>query len=136
MRRFEVLSHTADIGGRVYGKDIEELFRNAAELLYSLSGIAQRKGKGNVVKIKLYAGSIEELLVKFLNELIYCMDAKKIGGEIKKLVIKKENGRYIISCDLEESAISIRREIKAATYHNLKVKEEKGVFSTDIIFDI
>ncbi|MDD3725716.1 MAG: archease [Candidatus Ratteibacteria bacterium] len=136
MKRFEVFGHTADIGGRAYGKDITELLKNAAELLYFLSGVVWSKGRGKVYDIKISAECLEELLVKFLNELIYYMDVKKIAGDIKKLSIQEEKGMLNLYCTMDMKAVSIKREIKAATYHNLKIKEAKGMLSVDIIFDI
>lgn len=128
MKKFEPFAHTADIGGRVYGGDIQELFVNAVEMLYSLSGVVWHKELGKELEIEISAGSIEELLVKFLNELIYYMDVKKTGGEIKKLSIEKKGEEYTLYSRIDGKNLSIGREIKAATYHNLKVKEEKGFF--------
>ncbi len=137
MKKFETLNHTADIGGRVYGKDITELFINAAKLLYFLSGaVISSKGEGNLLKIKTSGGNVEELLVRFLNELIYFMDVKKIAGKIKKLSIQNEKDMLILECKIEMKEVSITREIKAATYHNLKIRKETDGLSTDIIFDI
>ena len=136
MKRFEVFDHTADIGGKIYGKDITELFVNAAHLLYFLAGAIQQRGKEKVVRIKLSSQTVEELLVKFLNELIYRIYVEKAGGEIEKLSVQKKRGMFNLYCDMIEKNISVKREIKAATYHNLKVKNEEGLFSSEIIFDV
>jgi len=136
MKRFEVLDHTADIGGRIYGKSLSELFVNAAHLLCFIAGAVQQGDEEKVVRIKLYGETVEELLVKFLNELIYHIYVKKVGGEIEKLSIKKKRGMFDLQCDVIGKGISVKREIKAATYHNLKIKEEKGIFSSEIIFDV
>ncbi|MCM8762594.1 MAG: archease [Candidatus Omnitrophica bacterium] len=136
MKPFEVFEHTADVGGRIYGKDIKELFINTAKLLYFLAGAKQYERIEKVINIELSSETIEELLVKFLNELIYYMDVKKIGGKIKKLYIKKKGKMLGIHCEMTGKKISVKREIKAATYHNLKVKKEKDIFSSEIIFDV
>ena len=36
MKEFELIEHTADVGLRVYGKDLPDLFANAAKGLFSL----------------------------------------------------------------------------------------------------
>ncbi|HOL21525.1 MAG TPA: archease [bacterium] len=136
MKNFEILEHTADAGGRIYGKDIRELFINAAKLLYFLAGIALCDKIEKTVKIGLSGETIEELLVKFLNELIYYMDVEKIGGEIQKLSIRKRGKMFNLHCEVVGKRLCRKREIKAATYHNLKVKKEGGLFSSEIIFDI
>ncbi|MCM8829850.1 MAG: archease [Candidatus Omnitrophica bacterium] len=136
MKNFEVVEHTADTGGKIYGKDIKELFINATKLLYFLAGITQYERIEEIISIELSSETIEELLVKFLNELIYYMDVKKIGGEIKKIYIQKKGKIFNLHCEMLGRKVSVKREIKAATYHNLKVKKEKGIFSSKIIFDI
>ncbi|MCM8760109.1 MAG: archease [Candidatus Omnitrophica bacterium] len=136
MKNFEVFQHTADAGGRIYGKEVKELFINAAKLLYFLAGVTQDERIEEVINIELSSETIEELLIKFLNELIYYMDVKKIGGEIKGLSVEKKGRRQDLSCEMIGKRISVKREIKAATYHNIKVKKEKGLFSSEIIFDV
>lgn len=136
MKSFEPLEHTADIGGRIYGQDIEELFVNASKLLYFLAGIKRYRGKERIIKIELSGQTVEDLLVKFLNELIYYMYVKKIGGDIKKISIKKLKNCSNLLCELDGESISVKREIKAATYHNIKIEEKNGLFSSEIIFDI
>ncbi|MCM8820386.1 MAG: archease [Candidatus Omnitrophica bacterium] len=136
MKNFEVLEHTADVGGKIYGKDIKELFINATKLLYFLAGVTQYERMERVISIELSSETIEELLVKFLNELIYYMDVKKIGGDIKKIYIQKKGKIFNLDCEMAGEKISVKKEIKAATYHNLKVKREEGIFSSEIIFDI
>jgi len=136
MKNFEVLEHTADIGGRVYGRDVIELFLNAAELLYYLAGV-KYAGEGKTAKIELMSLTMEELLVKFLNELIYYMEMEKMGGKITRLSIGKKKEGLNLLCEMTGKSISAEREIKAATYHNLRIaEEEKGTFVSEIIFDI
>ncbi|MCX8082291.1 MAG: archease [bacterium] len=136
MKNFETIEHTADVGGRIYGKDIEELFVNAVKLLYFLAGVKQYQEKTKVIKIEIKGQTIEELLVKFLNELIYYMDSKMVGGDIKNLFIEKANEGFNLYCEVDGHRISMVREIKAATYHNIRIKEKNGFFSSEIIFDI
>ena len=71
MKRYEEIPHTADIGVRVYGADLKELFKNAAFSMFDI--IADLEGiKGSVtVDVDLKADSPEELLVNWLDELLY-----------------------------------------------------------------
>jgi len=132
-RKLRVVNHTADIGIEVYGDTIEDLFLNSAEGLYEITGL-QYDGEEKSLEIKIKGDEIEELLVKFLNELIYLMETKNIAGKIEKLTIEKG---YILSAILKVKKIkSIGKEIKAATYHNLKIKKSGDGFKTTIIFDL
>ena len=49
MKRYEQFPHTADIGVRVFGHDLKELFENAAFAMFDL--LADLEGlKGDIVK--------------------------------------------------------------------------------------
>ena len=41
--RYEEIEHTADVGIRAYGRDLDELFVNAAEGMFSLIADLDRK---------------------------------------------------------------------------------------------
>ncbi|MBU0896652.1 MAG: archease, partial [Candidatus Omnitrophica bacterium] len=69
MENFEFIEHTADIGVRVYGKSLEDLFQNCAQTLFSLL-IDHKPAEKIEERIILEAETQEELLVTWLNELI------------------------------------------------------------------
>lgn len=137
MKKFELLDHTADIAGRVYGKDIEELFSNACELFNLLLSPDFVEDDSEIIEIRLDGDTEEELLVKFLNELIYRAEVKRRAGIVAELMIKNEEGMFRLHCKIEERGIQKRkREIKAATYHGLKIMKGENFFSTEVIFDV
>lgn len=134
--KIEIINHTADIGIKVYGKTIEELFLNSAEGLYGITEV-KYNGCDDLLKINLKSDNLEELLVKFLNELIYYIETKKIGGDIKKIKIENLKGEYELNAELRIRKIkNIGKEVKSATYHNLKIEKIKGEYKTTIIFDL
>ncbi len=136
MEKIKIINHTADTGIEVYGKNIEELFLNSAMGLYKIMGVEYDEGE-NFLEIKLEATSLEELLIKFLNELIYLTEIKKIGGNFEKIDIEKNKDRHVLNATLKIRKIkSTEKEIKAATYHNLKIENVKDGFKTTIIFDL
>lgn len=135
-KKVEIVNHTADIGIRVYGENIEELFKNSAEGLYKIFGIKYIKNKEETLKIELTGEDLENLLVKFLNELIYYIETKKKAGKIEKLEIKKNNIYNLNAIIKMKKVERIEKEIKAATYHNLKIEEKGNKCRTTIIFDL
>ncbi|MGC8977642.1 MAG: archease [Candidatus Ratteibacteria bacterium] len=134
--KFEFINHTADIGIKVKANKIEELFLNSADGLYKIIGV-KYNGYFDLIKINLRGDTFEELLVKFLNELIYYIETKKLGGEIKKIEIRKFEEGYELFVELEMRKIEgMDREVKSATYHNLKIEKKGKIYETTIIFDL
>ena len=138
MKRYEQFSHTADIGVRVFGKTLKELFENAAfamfDILADLDGL-----KGEITQdFELTAPNHEELLISWLDELLYNFYAKNIifykfeVAELSEDVVRaKAFGRSV-----SENRNRLKTEIKAATYYNLKIIKKDDYYEVDIIFDV
>jgi len=138
MKRFELIEHTADIGVRVYAKDLKELFENSAQALIFLLVNEKKEGRKERT-IKLEAESWEDLLVTWLNELISLFFAEKFlfcdsDLEIKENKSLKTLEAKIKGIDFDPYGNKINMEIKAATYHNLKIKKKADKLEVDIIF--
>ncbi|MEW6455589.1 MAG: archease [Acidobacteriota bacterium] len=136
-KKYEIFFTTADIGLKVRGKSIEELFKNAAEGMFSIMR-KNLKNRSNSIKRKIDVKSYEweSLLAEWLNELLFLYDSKKVIftnfkiNEILPYRIKAEINGY------KANKEDILREIKAVTLHNLKIIKEKNIWKTEIIFDI
>ena len=138
LKRYEQFSHTADIGVRVFGRTITELFSNAAfamfDILADLDGI-----KGEICQeIELTAPNYEELLIAWLDELLYNFYTKGVifyEFEVEKLsedfLRAKARGRAVA-----DNRNRLKTEIKAATYYNLKIIKRDDYYEVDIIFDV
>jgi len=136
-KQFEVINHTADIGIVAYGSDLSTLFHNAAAGMLSL----MLKSVGRVHEVtrtvNLEAEDNETLLIAWLNELLYIIYTEKLVLHGFDIVV--DRGRVTAQCAgqrLKQGGPAITREIKAATYHNLKIDYKEGMYSARIIFDI
>lgn len=141
MKNCKVLSHTADIRVRIKAKTIESLFKNAASCLFEL--LTSIKPSAKIIrKIQLEAQSLEELLVLWLNELISLFYSDKFLPVSCRVSIKKMPGKKEITAVVKGDNFNpynnknIECEIKAATYHNLKIKKDKKFFTAEVIFDV
>jgi len=135
MGRYRIINHTADIGIEVEGEDLEEIFFESYKGLYKIAGVEKGKKEG-IDKIKIVADTYEELLIKFLNELIFYIYGEGKYCDVKKIVIRKDK-ELKLEVEIEKYEIKkFEREVKAATYHNISIKKEKGKFTTKIIFDL
>lgn len=137
-REFEVIDHTADIGITAYGADLKQVFANAARGLFSLItelDTIKEKEQGD---IEVTAHDREALLVAWLNELIYMVDAKEMLFHRFELITLtdtelKAKG-YGENIDLARH--HLKRGVKAVTYHMLKITQEANNWRAQVIFDV
>ena len=131
---FEELDHTADWKIRVWGKDYADLFRNAALAMYVLMGKKVRTGPEVAREVEVEAVDYPSLLVAWLNELLFLSEVnEELYDDVEILAISPERLRarvrgFVGKCELSK--------IKAATYHDLEIREtDKGVEAT-VVFDV
>ena len=138
MKRYEQFPHTADIGVRVYGKDLKELFENAAFAMFDIIADLENLSGDIAETFELEAEDPEALLVAWLDELLYNFYTKQLiffKFEVEELTEKrlkvKATGRSIGA-----NRNRLKTEIKAATYSGLKIRKSGEGFEVEIIFDV
>lgn len=138
VKPFEIIDHTADIGIVAYGADIKQVFANAALGLFNLMADLDNLKEDTKRQIELSAEDVEVLLVEWLNELIYISDVEHII--FKRFEINELSNTQLRAICFGEKIKSgqhkLKREIKAATYHMLRLNKENGSYKVQIIFDI
>ena len=138
MKRYEVIDHTADIGIKAYGKDLRELFVNAAYGMFDILADLKNVRAKEQLAIKVEAPNVEELFLSWLSELLYQYNNKKII--FKEFLIEELSGKVISAraqgekWDLHKHRL--KAEIKAVTYHQLKVQKVKDIWQAEVIFDV
>jgi SHS2 domain-containing protein len=133
---FEEVSHTADLEIRVFAEDLESLFKEAANGMFSLCVIEDlEKGISSVKQsISLDAMDYEGLLILFLEELLYRLTEDYMFFEIENIEIVSE---YALKAQINGTQIkAYQRDIKAVTYHNLNIQRSDDGYSVNIVFDI
>ena len=142
MKPFELIEHTADIGIKAHGATLTELFENSAKGMFSVMVGEGYKAQGSRAKknIKLEANTdnLEEMLVNWLSELLHIFNREKIYFSDFKISGLNNNRMEAeasgVDIDLYQS--DLYKEIKAVTFHNLKIEEDVDGFSCTIIFDV
>ena len=140
---FIVLEHTADVGLNVYGKDKEELFINAARgMFYLITGSALKNELNKYKKyydIKSTGADVEGLLVNWLEDLLFLHNTEFIIftdfliSNMTAGMIQAKAG----AIKLKDSSYQAVTEIKAVTYHNLRVLQKlNGRWEGTVVFDI
>lgn len=135
---FEVIEHTADVGLKIYGKDLKQLFVNAAKGLLSLIIEFEEVDSDSEIEIKLNEENREELLVSWLNELIFQFSAHSFISKefrIEEITNSKIKAK-VLGEKISLPKHKILSEIKAATYHELEIKKVDMGFEARVILDI
>lgn len=146
-KNYELIEHTADIGIRLKGSDLKELFKGAALAMFdivaekkkseTLSACLQgRAQKPEKVTIRQNAQNLEELFVNWLNELLSLSAAKELI--FVDLKISKLSDKNIEAEALGQPIrdFRINTEIKAATYHELRIEKIKTGWRAEVILDV
>ena len=129
------MEHTADALIRVKGVDLSERFANAAYAMFDqITDVSKVRPKGEM-KIVLEADSREQLLVDFLQELLFLndtedlvfsrFDVKTDGKKLEALVWGEK---------FDEKRHSKRSVVKGVTYHRLEFDDDKGTLT--VLFDV
>lgn len=142
MGSYTQIDHTADIAISVEGANKEDLFRTAARAWLETvlpDPVSTNHDKKN---LSLSADSLDELLVDFLNELNYLLFTRYwISSGFERIKIVKDNKTYhleaVLTGDpLDEKQHHIQVEIKAVTYHQMRIEQKGNVLKTMVVFDI
>ena len=138
MLPFELMDHTADIGVRAFGSSEKEVFQNAAAGMFSLiadPGLIQDREEFSV---RAEAEDHEGLLVAWLNELLYLHDSRDLllmRFEVGKLGETTLEAR-VFGEPVDPGRRKLMSDIKAATYHMLKLEHSSGGWTAEVIFDV
>ena len=137
--RYEPVDHTADIGYVCRGPSLDRLFENCAVSMSAMMfGDDQPIDTDVVESIDIDADSIDLLLVRFLNEILFLWaTARLVPGEVR---VERIAGTHISASvrgeQYDPARHEILTEIKAATYHMLSVEQCEDGWIAKVIFDV
>jgi SHS2 domain-containing protein len=135
---YEMVDHTADLGVELSAKSLSDLFAAAGailgELMYDPDPVVERESR----EVALEAASPEELLVRWLNELIYL---REVDDFLWKTVEVEAGEGTRLAATLRGEVFRPGKHVprgglKAATYHQLRISREGDAWSARIIFDV
>jgi SHS2 domain-containing protein len=135
---FQVLPHTADVGLRVTADTLGALFEDAGCGFFSLivgqlSEIRPRVQK----RFELSGSDIEYLLFDWLNELLFTFEYERLlFSEFQVSIDSKGLQATARGEQLDHTRHHLTHEIKAITYHGLKVVRNPGGWLAEVLFDI
>jgi len=135
---FELFEHTADLGLRVRAGTLEDLLAEAARgLLTMLVANPAAVRPLHVRTVELTAAEPSYLLFDWLNELLYAFEKDKLL--LAEFEIQLYDGNLKAICrgePMDPARHEMDHEVKAITYHGLRVVQTKDGWEAEVIVDI
>ncbi len=133
--KYRVLEHTADAMVEVFGKDLDERFENAAYALFDqITDVSKVEPKGEL-RIVMDAEGREQLLVDFLQELLFVQDLEDFV--FSEFDVKTDGKKLEAVCAGEKfdpAKHTKRSVVKGVTYHRLEFNDKES--KVTLLFDV
>ena len=135
---FELFEHTADLGLRVHANSLRELFIDAARGL-----LVMHVANPNDVRplesktISLTADGPAYLFFDWLSELLYAFETDKLL--FSDFELKIDGNKLAAVCrgePMDQTRHRMEHEVKAITYHGLRVEQAESGWEAEVIVDI
>jgi SHS2 domain-containing protein len=133
---------TADIAFEATGRDLPELFSDAADatmnvMVENLDTIEPRETRS----IDLSSEEIDMLLFDFLQELIFLKDADRLLLRVRKIRIVEKGETIFLKAEatgepLDAGRHQQRADVKAVTLHGFSVEKQEGGWKARVLLDI
>ncbi len=138
--KYRILPHTADGKFRAFGRTLEEAYANAALATTSFMWDWSKVKAVVPRSVRLRGRDHEQVLVKFLGEILYLWETEGfLLGEVAELEIKESGNEIeldaIFRGDHRSPDYEIHGDVKAVTYHEMKIEKGDG-FTVQVVIDI
>lgn len=142
---FKITEHTADVGIRVWGEDPSTVFQTAADGMLSLVVDPSTILDQREARIEISAENPEELLLKWLREILYVMERDRMVFGKSEAAVGDCYGINRADFQMQGSVFGERlnherhricTEIKAVTRHGFFLKKGSRGWVANILFDI
>ena len=138
MKRYKILDHTADIGIEVWGKTKEEALANTVEAMFDLIADSENVSARQEKQLSISGADTADMLINLLREALYlfhsqawlckCCEILELSAD--KVVAKVSGEPY------DAKKHQLKMEIKAVTYHTLKIEQLEKGWRARVIFDV
>lgn len=141
MEKYKFLEHTADAKFQAFGKSMEEAFGNAALAMFSIITDTKKIDEKMKKGIAAEGHDLKSLLYNFLEELLFLIDTEHyLLNHVEEVVIHKKDGKYFAEAiavgDRYSDKYETHGDIKAITYNEMDIKEEKDKVMVQVVLDL
>jgi len=135
---FETFEHQADVGLALAAADGPGLFVEAGLALFSLLCDLGTVRERETYRLAGEAQDVEELLVAWLNDLVYLFEAEgAVCSRISFPAWSETAYRAELRGERADSGRhGLRGQVKAATYHGLAVTRDASGWHARVILDV
>jgi SHS2 domain-containing protein len=136
--RIEPIEHTADIGLRVWADTPADAFAAIAGAMFDAMVNREHIPPRERWSIRVIADGWEDLLVAWLEELLYLYETERAIPEACHItdIAPDHLEAELLGDYLDPTRDEQRVQIKAVTYHQLRAEETEEGFFVQVIFDI
>lgn len=135
---YTYIDHTADFGVHVHGATPAGLFSNAAEALFDQIVDREMLRETESRQIRITGEDRPDLMVNWLRELLYLWAGEDLL--IKRVALgavsESELTATLFYEPFDPERHEIKEEIKAVTYHGIRVDQTAEGWEAEIIFDV
>ena len=130
---FRELEHTADWALEVWAPTWAGLLEQAARGMYALLRLQVDPTTTAPRALHVRAADAESLLVDFLSELLFWLETDRVAGTTFHLQATPTEVRGTLQVAPVQR---LEKEIKAVTYHNLRVQHDASGWRAVVTFDV
>src|SRR3954470_4747412 len=130
---YRFIDHTADVAADLTGETLEELFLSAAQALTDTMTELPGVGSSVTQSVTLESGSVEDLLVDWLNKLLYRVEVRNMLVATASLAVAARRAGWHLEATTSGELFDPERPpsrvlVKSPTYHGLHVARAGGTW--------
>jgi len=134
---YREIEHTADVGIELEAPDLQGALERAAAAMFDLMSDVERVGESWRGAVRVSGTDLENLLVRWLTELLYLAESE--GLLLSRVAVRKLDGlsleAEVAGEKLDRARHAVRVEIKAPTYHLIRIENTGRGWSVRVVFD-
>lgn len=138
MSNFSTFDISGDLGLRIEAEDMKSVMETAAEGLTEVITDLSAVNTTSSIEVRLEAADTEELVVSWLNELIFLLDAR--GFITRKATVSDITETGLDAVLHGETFDPERHErrvmVKAATFHGFSINKTAGRIVVEVVLDL
>ena len=139
-RGYEYFEHTADVGALVRGVTLPRLFENAAAAMGDLICARRTVRPRRTRRVEAQGSGLEDLLVRFLTELLVLHETAGLvfsSVQVGRVDRTRFRVRALVRGEpIDRTRHALLREVKAITYHQIRIVRGRSAWRVRLIFDI
>jgi len=140
LKKYQFFDHTADAKFRAFGRSLEEAFTNAAYATVSLMWDRESIGKDIRKPVNVIGRDLEQLLVNFLEEILYLLDSQMfLLHSVEKIRIERKSEMYTLEGFFLGGKLGKDYQpygnVKAITYDEIEIRTNDP-YMVQVVVDV